>query len=91
MQKLPGHYDELRDPKGVLRAHYGLVIEDLKKRGVTGVKRLADTARRLLTERGVTFNLYEAGGMDIEDFFNVLKLSEKNTESIDKKLRSKKN
>ena len=38
---------------------------------------------------GLTWN--EAGGMDIEDFFNVLKLSEKNTESIDKKLRSKKN
>ncbi len=62
--KLAGHYDELRDARGGLRPHYGLVIEDLRKRGVTGVKRLADTARRLLAERGVTFNLYEAGGMD---------------------------
>jgi len=61
---IPGHYDELRGPKGELRSHYGLIIEDLKRRGVTGVKRLADTARRLLAERGVTFNLYETDGMD---------------------------
>ncbi|WP_395717165.1 circularly permuted type 2 ATP-grasp protein [Prosthecobacter sp.] len=58
------HYDELRDPAGRLRAHYELVIADLKKRDNSGVKRMADTARRLLAERGVTFNVYGEKGMD---------------------------
>ena len=58
---------------------------------VTKFQRFWASVRMAMLNRqpGLTWN--EAGGMDIEDFFNVLKLSEKNTESIDKKLRSKKN
>lgn len=58
------HYDELRDPAGLLRTHYEPVIADLKKRDPVGVKRMADTARRLLAERGVTFNVYGEKGLD---------------------------
>lgn len=58
------HYDELRDAAGKVRPHYEPVISDLQKRDVAGVKRLADTARRLLAERGVTFNIYDAKGLD---------------------------
>ena len=58
------HYDELRDQAGLLRTHYEPVIADLKKRDATGVKRMADTARRLLAERGVTFNVYDEKGLD---------------------------
>lgn len=60
----PGHYDELRDASGKVRAHYEPLIADLQKRDIAGVKRLSDTARRLLAERGVTFNVYDARGMD---------------------------
>lgn len=58
------HYDELRDEKGKVWPHYEALITDLQRRDVAGVKRLSDTARRLLTERGVTFNVYDAKGMD---------------------------
>ena len=60
MAVLPGaqHYDELHDAQGKVRSHYEAVINDLTKRDVGGVKRLSDTARRLLAERGVTFNVY---------------------------------
>lgn len=59
-----GHYDELRDDAGKVRAHYEALIADLRKRDVAGVKRLVDTSRRLLAERGVTFNVYDDKGMD---------------------------
>jgi uncharacterized circularly permuted ATP-grasp superfamily protein/uncharacterized alpha-E superfamily protein len=59
-----GHYDELRDPSGKVRPHYEQVITDLQRRDSAGVKRLSDTARRLLAERGVTFNIYDDKGMD---------------------------
>ena len=55
------HYDELRDAKGAVRPHYQQLIADLQSRDIAGVKRLSDTARRLLNERGVTFNLYGDG------------------------------
>lgn len=58
------NYDELRDSAGATRAHYELLTADLRKRDAAGVKRLSDTARRLLAERGVTFNVYDAKGMD---------------------------
>lgn len=60
----PGHYDELHDASGKVRPHYEQLITDLQRRDSTGVKRLSDTARRLLAERGVTFNVYEARGLD---------------------------
>lgn len=60
-----GHYNELRDAAGKVRAHYEPVITDLQRRDTPGVKRLSDTARRLLAERGVTFNVYDGEqGMD---------------------------
>jgi uncharacterized circularly permuted ATP-grasp superfamily protein/uncharacterized alpha-E superfamily protein len=59
-----GHYDELRDAGGKVRPHYEQVISDLQRRDTSGVKRLSDTARRLLAERGVTFNIYDAKGLD---------------------------
>ncbi len=59
-----GHYDELQDAAGKTRAHYEALIADLVKREPAGVKRLSDTARRLLAERGVTFNVYDSKGMD---------------------------
>lgn len=59
-----GHYDELRDAGGKVRPHYEQVITDLQRRDAAGVKRLSDTARRLLAERGVTFNIYDARGLD---------------------------
>lgn len=59
-----GHYDELRDAAGKVWPHYEQVITDLQRRDSVGVKRLSDTARRLLAERGVTFNVYDAKGMD---------------------------
>lgn len=58
------HYDELRDEAGKVRAHYDQVITDLQRRDSAGVKRMSDTARRLLAERGVTFNVYDDKGMD---------------------------
>lgn len=64
ISKAHGHYDELRDDAGKVRAHYEPVITDLQKRDAAGVKRLSDTARRLLAERGVTFNVYDDKGMD---------------------------
>ncbi|WP_395738384.1 circularly permuted type 2 ATP-grasp protein [Prosthecobacter sp.] len=62
--ELRGHYDELRDATGKVRPHYEQVIADLLRRDVAGVKRMSDTARRLLAERGVTFNIYDEKGMD---------------------------
>ena len=59
-----GHYDELRDASGKVRAHYEPVIADLQRRDAAGVKRLVDTSRRLLAERGVTFNIYDDKGLD---------------------------
>ena len=59
-----GHYDELRDASGKVRAHYEPIITDLQRRDSAGVKRLADTTRRLLAERGVTFNIYHDKGLD---------------------------
>jgi len=59
-----GHYDELRDAAGKVRPHYDQVIADLHRRDSAGVKRLSDTSRRLLAERGVTFNIYDAKGLD---------------------------
>lgn len=61
---LATHYNELHDSTGKVHAHYEPLITDLQKRDAPGVKRLSDTARRLLTERGVTFNVYDAKGMD---------------------------
>ena len=58
------HYDELRDGAGKVRPHYEQVISDLQRRDAAGVKRMSDTARRLLAERGVTFNVYDDKGMD---------------------------
>lgn len=59
-----GHYDELKDASCRVRPHYEPVIADLQRRDAAGVKRLSDTARRLLAERGVTFNIYDEKGMD---------------------------
>ncbi|MHB1081979.1 MAG: circularly permuted type 2 ATP-grasp protein [Prosthecobacter sp.] len=59
-----GHYDELRDASGKVRPHYEPIIADLQRRDTAGVKRLADTTRRLLAERGVTFNIYDDKGLD---------------------------
>jgi len=53
------HYDELLDAKSLTRPHYEPLMADLKRRDVAGIKRLSDTGRRLLNERGVTFNLYD--------------------------------
>lgn len=64
MPEAPGHYDELRDPAGKVRTHYEALVTDLQRRELAGVKRISDTARRLLAERGVTFNVYDSKGMD---------------------------
>ncbi len=60
----PGHYDELRGKTAEVQPHYEALITDLQRRDIPGVKRLSDTARRLLSERGVTFNVYDSKGMD---------------------------
>jgi uncharacterized circularly permuted ATP-grasp superfamily protein/uncharacterized alpha-E superfamily protein len=39
-------------------------MADLKRREAAGLKRLTETARRLLAERGVTFNIYADKGLD---------------------------
>lgn len=84
-----GHYDELRDPAGKVMAHYEALIADLKKRDALGVKRLSDTARRLLSERGVSFNVYSAkGGMDTPWMMDPVPfvISAKEWEGIEKAL-----
>lgn len=60
----PGHYDEMKGEMGQVQPHFEALLTDLQRRDVAGVKRLSDTARRLLAERGVTFNVYDSKGMD---------------------------
>lgn len=70
-------------------AHYEALIADLKKRDALGVKRLSDTARRLLSERGVSFNVYSAkGGMDTPWMMDPVPfvISAKEWEGIEKAL-----
>ena len=84
-----GHYDELRDDSAKVRAHYEALVADLKKRDAAGVKRLSDTARRLLAERGVSFNVYNAkGGMDTPWMMDPVPfvISAKEWEGIEKAL-----
>ena len=51
-------YDELLDDAGDVRPHWRPLIERLAGDGAESVRRGADLARRLITENGVTYNVY---------------------------------
>jgi uncharacterized circularly permuted ATP-grasp superfamily protein len=51
-------YDELLDPSGSVRPHWRPLIDALANDGAEAVRRGIEMARRLITENGVTYNVY---------------------------------
>src|SRR2546425_1260587 len=64
-QPVNGAFDELYSDDGQCRAHYGPLLRDLDKLGPAELKRRAETARRLIHEQGITYNVYgDARGLE---------------------------
>ncbi len=51
-------YDELLDPSGSVRPHWRPLIDALANDGAEAVRRGVEMARRLISENGVTYNVY---------------------------------
>ncbi len=61
----PGRHDELRSPPGGLRAHGEPLVRALSGMGSSELGRRWESARRLIHENGVTYNVYgDPRGMD---------------------------
>ena len=58
-------YDELVDRDGEVRGYWRPLLDDLAARGADSVRYGVETARRLIVENGVTYNVYaDAKGKD---------------------------
>jgi uncharacterized circularly permuted ATP-grasp superfamily protein/uncharacterized alpha-E superfamily protein len=58
-------FDELLAKDGKVRPHYAPLLRDLDALGSAELKRRAETARRLVHEQGITYNVYgDARGME---------------------------
>ena len=53
-----GGFDECRDEAGRVRPHYAQLLEHLDDLGSHTLKRRAESARRLVQEQGITYNVY---------------------------------
>jgi uncharacterized circularly permuted ATP-grasp superfamily protein/uncharacterized alpha-E superfamily protein len=64
-QPSSGHFDELLDAEGQVREHYRPLVGALDGLGAGELKRRWETARRLVHEGGITYNVYgDARGME---------------------------
>ncbi len=62
---VPGRHDELRSPGGALRAHWDPLVRALSAMGSRELGRRWESARRLIHDNGVTYNVYgDPRGMD---------------------------
>jgi len=53
-----GAFDELLDDDGQMRPHYAPLVRELQALGREELKHRTDTARRLVHEQGITYNVY---------------------------------
>ncbi len=51
-------YDEVQDEFGQVRPHYATLVQHLDELGRDELRRRADSARRLVQEQGITYNVY---------------------------------
>ena len=55
---VPGVYDEMMDADGRVRAHWQAFLNNLQAMPPDDIGRCWETARRLVRENGVTYNVY---------------------------------
>lgn len=60
--KPSGHYDELLDAKGDVRANWKIAAAEVEALGVEGFRQRADQVRRIVQENGVTYSGYSDDG-----------------------------
>ena len=61
----PGLYDEMMDPQGAIRAHWQMFLNLLDDLGPEKLHHRWETARQLIHDNGVTYNVYgDPAGMD---------------------------
>ncbi len=64
-ERLPGLHDEMLDVSGEPRAHWAPLVSSLAGMGPAELARRWESARRLIHENGVTYNVYgDPRGMD---------------------------
>jgi len=57
-QQSPGAFDELLGDKRELRPHYAKLFSALEEFSALELQRRADTCKRLVSEQGITYNVY---------------------------------
>ena len=57
----PQGFDELKSAEGSVRPHWGPLVEGISALGVEGLRERRESARQLLREHGVTYNVYADG------------------------------
>lgn len=58
----PGVFDEMKDEKGLLRAHWGDLVKELSAGDEASYMRRLVSARRTVRDNGVTYNVYDDAG-----------------------------
>ncbi len=61
-QPRPGVFDEMQESPAGLRAHWQPLVQGLERLGVESLRERAESARQLLREHGVTYNVHADGG-----------------------------
>jgi uncharacterized circularly permuted ATP-grasp superfamily protein/uncharacterized alpha-E superfamily protein len=58
-------FDEMREASGEIRSHYVSLCQHLEELGPTEMRRRAESARRIIQEQGITYNVYgDSEGME---------------------------
>ncbi len=61
----PAMFDEMEFPEGTVRPHWQMLVKLLDELGPVELERRWDTARQLIHDNGVTYNIYgDPAGMD---------------------------
>ncbi len=63
-QPPPGVYDEVKDAGGDVRPHWRKLVEQIDLLGAEGLREREESARQLLHDHGVTYNVYADGRSD---------------------------
>jgi len=62
---VPGLFDEMKEPSGAVRPHWQMFVNLLDDLGPAALEKRWETARQLIHDNGVTYNVYgDPAGMD---------------------------